>query len=1051
MANQDQSADEVFAEALELPAAQRSAFLVRACKGSPELRSLVENLLVDYQRMGDFMDESPVGASFDVSSAGDPGVDRTFFAEAFPPGRRLGRYTIQEPLGAGGMGAVYRARDEKLERDVAIKVLTPGLLSGEETRRRFRRETLALAKLSHSHIAAIYDVGEQDGIDFLVMECVVGQTLATKLKSGPLTVQQATSILLQIAEALEDAHEQGVIHRDLKPVNVMLTPRGNVKVLDFGIAKLLRPVAADATRSIVETGMIAGTPMYMSPEQAEGKAVDGRSDLWSLGVMYFESLTGRTPFTGDSAIAVLHAILSDSPEPVRRLRPDVPPAAQQILTRALDKRPASRYQTAAEMGRDASALLGEYSSTSLQAVQAVRAASRWTRTVAVLAMLAIVLVAGVSAALYYRSVKRRWALEQAMPKIAALQGEKKAIAGFLLAEQAKRYLPDDAQLQRMIDDHTGTVSVTSNPAGATVEIQDYLTPDAGWYRLGVTPLTNVRIPKGFFRWKISKPGAGDMLVAPFTQASMNFALDAAQSAPPGMVLAPAARWRAYVSFVGWLGPYKLPAFYIDRFEVTNREFQKFVDSGGYDHKLYWPEAFSAEGRTLTWEQAMAEFRDSTGRAGPSTWVAGHYPEGQGNLPVAGVSWFEASAYASFAGKQLPVVSQWFEASSNDDAAYSIPLSNIERNAVAAVGSYHGLGMEGTYDMVGNVREWVATTVNEDLRFILGGSWRSPSYLATSAESESPFDRSDTNGFRCVKNLGPLPPEATSAVHRTERDFAHFKPASDVVFQAYKLLYDYPKTPLNAVSGGVVRETADWREEKVSYDTGYRGERMSAYLFLPKHVRAPYQTVVFFPSARVVFLPNSGDGRELGDLQFFDYILQSGRAVMYPIYENTYERTVKFSLPGGAQNIELTTDWYKDIARSLDYLETRPDIDRDRFAYLGVSMGSAEGVIATALLQDRLKTAIFLDGGFFPDSPPPGGDQADFAPHMKKPVLMVNGRYDYVFSVDKAQNPMFAMLGTAPEDKRHVLLDTPHDVTEQRPALVHNVLDWLDHYMGRVKD
>jgi pimeloyl-ACP methyl ester carboxylesterase len=227
--------------------------------------------------------------------------------------------------------------------------------------------------------------------------------------------------------------------------------------------------------------------------------------------------------------------------------------------------------------------------------------------------------------------------------------------------------------------------------------------------------------------------------------------------------------------------------------------------------------------------------------------------------------------------------------------------------------------------------------------------------------------------------------------------------------------------------------------------------MSAYLFLPKNVRAPYQTVLFFPSARVMFMPDNQGGRNLGDIQFFDYIVQSGRAVMYPIYEDTYERRVMYSLPGGAQNLELTTDWYKDAARSLDYLATRPDIDNNKLAYLGVSMGSAEGVIVSSLMQDRLKTAILLDGGFFLETPPAGGDQADFAPRMKKPVLMVNGRYDFTFPLEKAQNPLFAMLGTPEKDKRHLVLETPHDVTEQRPQLTKAVLDWLDHYLGRVNE
>src|ERR1700723_245771 len=167
------------------------------------------------------------------------------------------------------MGVVYRARDERLERAVAVKILMPGMFTGDEARRRFHKEALALAKLSHPHIAAVYDVGEQDGINSIEMEGGPGEHLAAKLKAGRLTLIDATSITLQIAEALEEAHEQGVIHRDLKPANVMITPKGRVKVLDFGLAKLLA-VARDPTVSVTETRGLIGTPLYMSPEQAQG-------------------------------------------------------------------------------------------------------------------------------------------------------------------------------------------------------------------------------------------------------------------------------------------------------------------------------------------------------------------------------------------------------------------------------------------------------------------------------------------------------------------------------------------------------------------------------------------------------------------------------------------------------------------------------------------------------------------------------------------------------------------------------------------------------------
>ena len=964
-------------------------------------------------------------------------------------GTKLGRYSIIEALGAGGMGFVFRARDERLERTVAIKILAPGLLRGEDARRRFHKEALALAKLSNVHIAAVYDVGEQDGVDYIVMECVPGESLATKLRSGPLTVKEATQITFQIAEALEEAHEQGVIHRDLKPANVMITPKGQVKVLDFGLAKLRETKVTDATLSIMETQGILGTPLYMSPEQAQGRTVDTRTDLWSLGVVYYEMLTGCTPFHADGIVAVLRAITEEAPTPMRQIRFDAPPLADQIVARALEKDPAVRYQSALEVIRDTSELQAQMSSVSpLQEAPVKRRSRTFLISVAVVSLF----VLAASIWLYQRWSNRRWAHEEAVPQITSLLASKKPLAAFLVLEKAERYLPSDPRLKQVADEGTIRSSITSSPPGATVEIQDYAAPTTPWHRLGTTPLNNVRIPKGYFLWRVSKSGGNDMVVAPETKSEMNFLLGAAQDSPNGMVPVPAGTWVKDVGFVGWLGPYRLPPYYVDRYEVTNRDYQNFVDSGGYEKQQYWTEPFTKNGRTLPWSQAMTEFRDATGRPGPATWVAGHYPEGRADFPVSGVSWFEASAYAAYAGKRLPVLSQWFQTAPADVARYTVPVSNMSSKALAPVGAYPGVGPYGTYDTAGNVREWVANEVDDNLRFILGGAWNSAAYLYFDPEALSPFDRSETNGFRCVRNLGPLPEDAAMPIIRKSRDFAHHKPVSDELFHAYGLLYAYPKTmPLNVKTEGVITETADWREEKVSFDTAYRGERMAAYLFLPKNVRPPYQTVIFFPSARVMFIEDNKGGHQLGDINFFDYIVQSGRAVMYPIYEDTYERRVKFSMPHGAQDIQLTTDWYKDVARSLDYLGTRPDIDSSRLAYMGVSMGSVQGIFASALLQDRLKTAVLLDGGFFLDQPPPGGDEADFAARIKMPVLMVNGRYDFTFPLDRAQNPLFTMLGTPAQDKSHVVLDTPHDVTEQRPQLIKAVLDWLDRYLGRVKD
>lgn len=1028
----------LFGETRLLPREERAAHLDKTCRERPEVRRQVESLL-DSLDSKDWPDGFSAGSEWTRSDAREtisPGV-------ALGSRSHLGRYAILEQLGAGGMGVVYRARDEKLQRIVAIKVLTPGLLTSQEARSHFRHEALALARVNHANIAALYDVGEQNGIDYIVMECVQGQSLKTRLREGALRTEEATRIVLQIAEALEEAHEQGVIHRDLKPANVMITPKGQVKVLDFGVAKLF--TGSDATQSRLEGNGPVGTPYYMSPEQALCKTVDSRTDLWSLGAVYYEALTGRVPFAGDSVLAVLRAVTSDRFEPVRQIRPDVPVEAEQILDKALEKDLTRRYATASEIAADLSALLRKIGALVPVEQQPSTRHLKLLSSALVLVLLAV--IAG-GWWLYRRAAERRWAREEAIPEIEALIEGRRPLAAFQVLEKAEKDLPRDPKLKRIRGDNSETVTLNSDPAGAQVTIQDYVTPDGPVMSLGTTPINELRIPRGYFRWTVSKPGVGKIVEAPETNATMNFSLSRALSAPPGMVYGAGGEWTTYNAFLGWIGPYKFPPYYVDQFEVTNREYQEFVDSRGYENPRYWPTDFHWNGRTLSWNQGMQMFRDTTGRPGPSTWAGGHYPAGKADDPVSGVSWFEATAYAMFAGKTLPVLGQWYQTADFEVAEYTVQFSNLTSGGLAAAGKYQGLGPYGTYDMAGNVREWTANLVDGDLHFILGGSWRSPNYLYTSPEALSPFDRSDTNGFRCVRNLGEIPQAATQPVHRTTRDFAKYKPVSDEVFRAYTLLYAYEKTPLNARSEGVIKETEDWREEKITFDAAYNGERMAAYLFLPKRVRPPYQTVLFFPSARVMFIPE--DSSELGDVNYFDYIIQSGRAVIYPVYEDTYERRSKHDLPSGASGVNLLADWYKDAARSLDYLDTRSDIDKDKIGYLGVSMGSADGVIFATLLQDRLKTVVFLDGGYFLQQPIPGADQADFAPRMKKPVLMVNGRYDYTFPIETSQDPMFRMLGTPASEKSHVVLDTPHDVTEQRPRLTREVLLWLDRYLGAVQ-
>ena len=272
------------------------------------------------------------------------------------PGDRLGHYTVVSFLGSGGMGAVYRANDTVLGRDVALKVLPPEMADDRERLERFRREARAVAALSHPHIVTIYSVDHADGVHFLTMELVLGRTLETLMAERPLPIERVLEIARQIAEAVAVAHEKGIVHRDLKPANVIVDEGGRAKVLDFGLAKTRAAALAGAdaaTALATQLGTVLGTPTYMSPEQVKGLDVDHRTDIFSLGVLLYEMATGSRPFRGRSAAELASSILRDAPPPVASVRPSVPSELARVIGRCLEKEPSARF---ASMGEVADAL-----------------------------------------------------------------------------------------------------------------------------------------------------------------------------------------------------------------------------------------------------------------------------------------------------------------------------------------------------------------------------------------------------------------------------------------------------------------------------------------------------------------------------------------------------------------------------------------------------------------------------------------------------------------------------------------------------------------------
>src|SRR5438105_5998618 len=265
-------------------------------------------------------------------------------------GQVLGHYRIIEQIGAGGMGIVYRAHDEQLDRDVALKVLFAGMLADESARKRFRKEALALAKLNHPNIETVFEFGNQDGVDFLVTEYIPGTTLDTNLATGALTEAEIVRLGTQLAEGLVAAHEHGVIHRDLKPGNLRLTPDGRLKILDFGLAQLVQPPGEiDLTVSLTQAQEMRGTLPYMAPEQLRGERCDARSDIWAAGAALYEMATGRRPFPQPQPAELIGTILHQTADPPSVHNRKVTPALESVVMKALDKKPEKRYQSAGEL------------------------------------------------------------------------------------------------------------------------------------------------------------------------------------------------------------------------------------------------------------------------------------------------------------------------------------------------------------------------------------------------------------------------------------------------------------------------------------------------------------------------------------------------------------------------------------------------------------------------------------------------------------------------------------------------------------------------------
>ncbi|GMR22401.1 MAG: hypothetical protein BMS9Abin37_0749 [Acidobacteriota bacterium] len=675
-------------------------------------------------------------------------------------GEKVSHYRIEDKLGGGGMGVVYRATDLKLGRVVALKFLPPELSNDAERKERFIIEAKAASVLDHPNIGTIYEVDEtKDGRLFIAMAYYKGETLKKKILCGPIPLDEAVNITRQIARGLEKVHAEDIVHRDIKPANVILTEDDLAKILDFGLAKLV------TMTSITGSGAAMGTPAYMSPEQTRGSDVDARTDLWSLGVLLFEMVTGELPFKGGHPQAVILAILNNEPpwEELRRKAPSLEP----VVRRALEKDPVKRYQSAGELLADLESPggvdLSDSDVTQVRGAANTLASPRKKRKLGLFAAGLFGLVLAVFLFAWGASERRmREAIESLTPEIEA--GNLDAVHETLLIAGVDL---NSSRLDDLAPSFAGRLVVTTEPRGVSVEAyrgelrEDFVPSDA--LLLGTTPLPSRRLVAGEYLLQLTGPGlaSAELLVELDVgeELTIERKLIASDDVPEGMVFVV----EGTASILGNMdGGVTVPSFFIDRTEVTNAQFLEFVAAGGYRNADLWPEPLIVDGEPISWTEAMSRFVDRTSIPGPRRWSGGTYPESRADHPVVGVSWYEASAYAKWREKELPSWDQWWRAALGArgevfpwgmDVRYIDLRSNFGLVGTRPVGSYPlGISPFGGHDFAGNVREWLRAPSSEGKRRVVGGSWLDPSYMfePTHAESFDPAYANEAIGFRCTK-------------------------------------------------------------------------------------------------------------------------------------------------------------------------------------------------------------------------------------------------------------------------------------------------------------
>ena len=625
---------------------------------------------------------------------------------------------------------------------------------------------------------------------------------------------------------------------------------------------------------------------------------------------------------------------------------------------------------------------------------------------------------------------------------------------YRLAVELNNVIPGDSELADRWSKFSVRTTLESSPPGARIYRRPYRGSD-DWQLLGAAPLVDIQVPFGFSVLRAELEGhdpvlqvIGGNLNLAQTLSTDNWQskyidlapelmhLDLAGTLPEGLVRVPG--WRQEIDDK----PFSLNDYFLGRYEVSNLEFKEFVDAGGYERQEYWVHPIVSDGIELAWNDAISGFLDTTGRPGPSTWIAGDFSADKGDHPVSGISWYEAAAYARFRGLQLPTVHHWRRAFAEGTYAAMLPESNLTSGATVPVGSTGSISWAGNFDMAGNVREWVFNAIG-NRRFVPGGAWNDTGdSVLNRMFSLSPLDRQAGNGLRLALIRDEPAAIAAARVPVSSpklRDIIAAGQVSDEVFEAYRINFEYDRKPLNAATEFLGSDRL-MTHELIEIDAAYSSPRLPIHLYLPTAASPPYQVVLYWPASIAKELERYEDF-----IFQFDFLLKSGLAVAFPIYYDAFGRReagAPVESTGTAASRDATIRAVKDLRRAVDYLATRPDINTEKFAFFGHSRGAGIGHIVLAV-DPRFRASVLYTPSIGSGSPA-DIDPAAYLKRIRTPVLMISGEHDPSVPIEEARSA-YELIGTATGDKRIIVAPGGHFAPYD--LLVRESLAWYDQKLG----